>query len=394
VKEHDSRYPPKDIAIVIGQLSYGGAERQCVELATGLAETGMFRPIVFCTSRNVEPNSALLTAAGIEWLSPDEKIRVGFGKLLWLIRSLKKRGCRLVYGMLNIGNVYGGFAARISNISFVASIRTSCREPMMIRIPANMACRWAEVIIANSSSAAQSVLKESKFRRSDVQVINNAVRPIDIDPDQGRKIRHGLKIPLDAIVIGTVANLKPEKRVEFFLGACVQMDRIWMQACDHASHPLHYVWVGEGKTRRLAETIKAAIPFGLASRIHFPGESAEVAAFLAAFNIFVLTSSHEGMPNALLEAMSAGLPCVATDVAGTRDVLDKDGRVGLLANPMDSAAFAEAVINMAGDPIRMKEIGSRARRYVREKYSVSRMISEYSSSFQNVLLNGRHSKNT
>ena len=86
---------------------------------------------------------------------------------------------------------------------------------------------------------------------------------------------------------------------------------------------------------------------GLAPRVRFLGERAGVERLLPGMDVFVLSSREEGIPNALLEAMAAGRPCVATAVGGTPEVL-RDGETGWLVPPADPAALAEALARRAG----------------------------------------------
>jgi glycosyltransferase involved in cell wall biosynthesis len=98
-----------------------------------------------------------------------------------------------------------------------------------------------------------------------------------------------------------------------------------------------------------------------------------------------LTSAYEGMPNALLEAMSAGLPSVATDVPGTRDVLNAAPDIGILADPEHPGRFAESLVALLLDPRRMRVIGENAREYVREHHSLEEMTRRYCEVFRAVL---------
>jgi glycosyltransferase involved in cell wall biosynthesis len=95
-------------------------------------------------------------------------------------------------------------------------------------------------------------------------------------------------------------------------------------------------------------------------------------ALMCAFDIFALTSRYEGLPYAVLEAMALGLPTVATDVAGTRDVV-VSGVTGLLVAPGDSAAVAKALLTLVGDEKQRAAMGERGRTRVADGFTLARM---------------------
>ena len=375
------------VGIVIGQLTHGGAERQCLELARGLRSGGDFEPVVFCTSQATEPYGRLLTECGIEWFAAPAGRRRGFGKLRWLTRSVRNSRCSLLYGMLHTGNVYAGFAARLLRMPFVASIRLAAKPPALFRLASAVAGRTAVAVVANSPSAGRFLETDLRIRHSWVVVIPNAVREVETNLRARAETRRQLGIPSDAVVVGTVANLKAQKRAGFFIDACGHVLDRWPQV--RPNHPCpHFVWLGDGPERQAVDRGLGRIPDGLRARIHFPGASLKIDGYLSAFDLFVLTSAYEGMPNALLEAMSAGLPCVATDVPGTCDVLNAANGIGVLAEANDPRRFAEALLEMLRDFERMKTMGKQARQYVRKHHSLEEMTRQYCSLFREALASG------
>ena len=369
---------------MIGQLSHGGAERQCLELAKGLRDGGVFTPIVFCTSAHTEPYGDLLTKCGIEWYLAPKNCRRGISKLWWLIRYVRRHNCRSIYGVLHSGNAYGGFAARLLRIPFVASIRSATRQRFPVRLASSLACRRAVTVVANSASANASLEADMGVRHTHVAIIPNSVRQIERSSESRDEIRLQVGIPADALVVGTIGNLKAEKRANFFLAVCDRLHALWQQPSVSTAFP-HFIWLGEGTGRAAVTTALAQRPADLRDHIHFPGASMDVDGYLSAFDAFVLTSAYEGMPNALLEAMAAGLPCVATDVPGTCDVLNAAADIGILADAQDPDKFAEQLIALLADLNRMRLLGDNGRNHVREHHSMDQMIKAYTVVFLEAL---------
>ncbi len=131
--------------------------------------------------------------------------------------------------------------------------------------------------------------------------------------------------------------------------------------------------VGDGPERERVEARAAAA--GVAGRLEFVGAVADPRPYYQAAQFAVLASWTEGLPNALLEAMAAGLPVIATDVGGARELV-VDNLSGLLVPPRDPAALAAAIAAIASSPARRREMGALARR-IAERFSWDRCVEEH-----------------
>jgi len=138
-----------------------------------------------------------------------------------------------------------------------------------------------------------------------------------------------LGIPEDAVLVGQIGRLSPEKGPDVFLRAALAA---------HGSAPdVHFVLVGEGPLRADLQELVARL--GLASRVHFAGLRQDMASVYAELDIVVSASRSEAMPLALLEAMSCGLPVVATRVGGVPDLI-QPGLSGWLVGDGDMMRWA------------------------------------------------------
>ncbi|MCL4257257.1 MAG: glycosyltransferase family 4 protein [Anaerolineales bacterium] len=145
-----------------------------------------------------------------------------------------------------------------------------------------------------------------------------------------------------------------------------------------AAHEWTLTIVGDGP--RHAELLAQAGRLGIAERITFAGwkSGAELAAAYAEANLFAYASRHEGMPNALLEAMASGLPAVATRIAGNEELV-AEGETGLLVPSEDAAALRDALAKLIADPALRQRYGSEARRRVQARYSWQTVASQYAA---------------
>lgn len=171
-----STNPAPRIAIVIGQLGHGGAERQVALLAKGMQQHCDFVPVVFCMSDVTEPYSSILSEAGVEWYAAPALSLPRFWRLLWLIRKLSESRYALVYGVLNAGNIYGGASALVHGIPFIGSIRSANDTlPVRYRILSGLFSKRARIVVANSPSCVISLRDVLGVQHERVCIIPNAV---------------------------------------------------------------------------------------------------------------------------------------------------------------------------------------------------------------------------
>ncbi len=175
--------------------------------------------------------------------------------------------------------------------------------------------------------------------------------------------RRALGLEADDVVIGNVANLSSKKDHTTLIDAFARVARTLAGA--------RLVLVGFGPLQSALQ--QHAVTAGLAERVHFLGARDDAADLVAGFDVFVLTSRHEGFGIALLEAMAAGVPCVATAVDAIPELIT-DGDNGLLAPQGDHVAIAEAVVRVLSDRPLAARLAEHGRRTVRTSYSSEAMV--------------------
>jgi glycosyltransferase involved in cell wall biosynthesis len=136
------------------------------------------------------------------------------------------------------------------------------------------------------------------------------------------------------------------------------------------------VIAGDGPLRAALEARAAAL--GLSDRVRFLGHCLDVERVFAALDIFVLSSTSEGLSNTILEAMATGLPVVATRVGGADELVDV-GRTGLLVPPADADALAGALEDLVAQEARRTSMGSAGRHVADERFGVDRMLRDYTN---------------
>ncbi|MGB3556044.1 MAG: glycosyltransferase, partial [Jannaschia sp.] len=143
-----------------------------------------------------------------------------------------------------------------------------------------------------------------------------------------------------------------------------------------------YTLLGDGELR--AELTRKAARLGLTETVRFAGYVADIRPYLNEADIFVIPSLWEGFGLAAVEAMNAGLPVVASDIPGLREVVGDDGTCGILVDPNSAVEIGNAISSLMADPDRRREMGRHARQRART-FDADRMVSDYANLIDTVL---------
>jgi glycosyltransferase involved in cell wall biosynthesis len=188
------------------------------------------------------------------------------------------------------------------------------------------------------------------------------LQPFNIPVDRA-KVRVGLGVPLDIQLIGTVARLSEQKAPSDFINAAAQV---------HANYPhVHFLWVGDGPLENQSRSLVQSL--GLQDVFHFAGFRNDVPAILMSLDCFVLSSHWEGFSLAILEAMAAGLPIIATKVTGASEAI-LDGETGMLVDIGDIPGLAEAMSTLIQDEKLSRNLGSASRKRAQNEFSYTGML--------------------
>jgi glycosyltransferase involved in cell wall biosynthesis len=227
--------------------------------------------------------------------------------------------------------------------------------------------RWANGFIAISNDVETAIVKTIGPVQDRIAIISNGVDMRRYQSSTDRfATRRALGFTEDDILYTVVGTLKEQKGHRYLIEAVTPLI---------ARTPrLHILIVGDGELRGSLEAqVRAA---GIETNIHFLGNRSDVAALLAASNVFVLPSLWEGLPMALIEAMASGLPVIATLVSGSQQVVEQ-GRSGILVPPGEVTPLRQAMEDLLADPERARLLGKAAQRRIEEAYSARRQAEEH-----------------
>jgi len=234
------------------------------------------------------------------------------------------------------------------------------RDPVRRRLD-RLAFLGAGRVWVNSERAACFTSEYFGVPRQHIVAIGQGVDTDRFRPGDREAARRRLGIQ-SGLVLGTVASLKEQKAPGLFLDVAFALLR--------ERPDLTVIHVGEGSLRSAMERRLAAEPHG--QRFRLLGARDDVEQILPAVDVFLLNSLYEGLPNVVLEAMACGLPVVAADIGGCRELV-RVGVSGLLAAPGSPEGFVTACRSLLEHSTQREAMGKEARRLAVEEHSLARM---------------------
>lgn len=355
-----------NLAFFIDDLGIGGTQTWLILLAGALASRG-FNIRVFCMRAiwDAENLRQLGAHAEVEVIG-EARLRVGIG-LFHLARALRTWPAHVVQTALPTSDMIGRTLARLARVPAIfSSVRgRDVDKPEWQRWLDRRTAQWARAVVFNNRDGVPFAMRHEGIREHQVVFIPNGVAIVPARRAV-RDVRQELQTGTAGPVVGTIARLHASKDQESLLQA--------FAALRH-HHPTAVLWIiGEGERRILLE--QEARRLGIADCVRMPGVRHDVRDILEAIDLFVLPSRWEGMPNALMEAMAAGRPAIASAIDGICELMT-DGETGWLIPPGDIEALARTMSEVLTDLDRAARVGRAAAEHIQEHFSIERMADAY-----------------
>jgi glycosyltransferase involved in cell wall biosynthesis len=221
-------------------------------------------------------------------------------------------------------------------------------------------------LVAISVATREALIEYEYLPASKIAVIYNGIAPLTVKDDRKQELITELGIKSGDVVIGTVARLDAVKNQPMMLQAT--------RALIDQGYKVRLLLVGDGPERENLEAITQQL--NLNSAVIFTGFQSQPADYLSLMDIFLLPSFTEGTSMTLLEAMSLGIPTVATRVGGTPEIVE-DKETGLLVESDDLEAFTSAIKNLLDQPAERERMGNAAKVRFDQNFSVAKMVNQY-----------------
>ena len=362
----------KRILHIIPTLDRAGAEKQLTLLASGLPRDEF--DVHVCVLTRDGPLHEELDRAGVPVTVIGKRWRLDPRAFWTLKRYIRRLRPDLVQTWLFAANAYGRAAALACGVKHVIASER-CVDPWknlwQFAIDRHLARRTAR-IVANSESVRDFYVRHG-LPADRFVVIPNGVPPASASHLTREQLLDQLGLPPGSRLVGVVGRLWMQKRVK---------DAIWItDMIKVARDDVHLLILGDGPQRERLHKYRDQIL--IRDKVHFLGHRNDVPDLMPHFDVLLSTSGYEGQSNAILEAMAAGRPVVATDIPGTRDLV-VEGQTGYLVPVGDRAALARHVHRLVDDANLARQLGEAGRRVV-EEFGVEKMIGRYAALYREVL---------
>jgi glycosyltransferase involved in cell wall biosynthesis len=366
--------PKTHSLIAQGLFSYqiGGSERVGAELAMEFHRRG-HQVICFAFYDTDGPIRRELEAAGIECVDLNYETRLNpLRRLTYPIemyRFLRKRGVDALLVHHATALILCGPAARLARTPRVVMTEHAIhqlRERPNYRRSAIRYCRYADVITAVDPGIAAYFRDEMRVPAARIRYIANGVRARTATPDQRAAIRAACGLAPGHFAFLFVGRLQPVKDVGTLLRAFALLP-------GPARERARLLIAGDGPERAALEAL--AISLEIQSQVRFLGPRGDVPELLTAADAFIMTSTTEGQPMALIEAMAARLPCIATSVGGIPVMLDNGA--GILTPPSSPGESAAAMTRMMESSEVRAACVTAAMHRIEARHSLERVVDAY-----------------
>jgi len=374
---------------LFSRLNVGGPAIHVILLTAGLKARGYTTCLAVGKESAREGNLLdLATAKGVECLQlvalgrdirPLSDARAFWG--LW--RILRQFRPHVVHTHTAKAGVLGRIAARLAGVPVVVHtyhghVLRSYFGPLRNALFRGLerALGWtSDALVAVSESVRDDLVGLGVADAAKIRVIPLGLELTGLTgvlPRGRLRSESGVADPVP--LIGIVGRLAPIKDLPTFLAAALLVRRSVPEA--------RFAIVGDGEERSALEV--AARQLGLTGAVHFHGWHRDMAAVYGDLDVVVNCSRNEGTPVALIEALAAGRPVVATRVGGTPDLLGR-GDYGLLVPPGDPAALAAAIVGLLQSPDAARACAARGRAYVLRHHSAERLVDDVDQLYRQLL---------
>jgi len=348
----------------------GGAETVFLELASNL-DRARFRSIALLPPGSWLPQQ--LEDRKIPAVIARSKVWYDLHLPKVMSHLVKKEKVDLIHAHLPDQNFYSCLVGRWTGCKVVVTYHGAPQPPasagMRGAIKSWVVRRNASAIVVVSDYLRQ-MFADSGYPAAVMTRIYNGINMGSYSSRSNAPLRKELGLAEDAKLVGMVANLRRPKGYEYFVRAARQItDRI---------PETRFISVGEKDTVIAGELTDLIHQLGLEGKFFFLGFRSDIPAILKGLDVFVLSSTDEGLSIATIEAMAAGRPVVVTRSGGPEEIV-KDGQTGFLVPPANAEALAERVCDVLGDPQLASSLGESAREDVHKRFDLSNMIREYES---------------
>lgn len=360
---------------LVWNLIRGGTEGQCARTALALAHDGWVQRVGVSRREGFFLDDVERACRPVFVLEIEHLLRAKtWNEVRRLARFIRGQRISLIHAWDADAAIFGAAASVLARVPLI----TSRRDLGEIYAPRKLALmrladRRARAVVVNAQAIADAPAC-THIRRDKLRIISNILDLTEFDQRAQSPVQAPPSLPAGRR-IAMVARLDPEKDVGTLLRAVPDVANVYPDA--------RFIIVGDGRERGALEGL--AKELHISEQVTFLGECNEVPALLTQCAIGALVPNrNEGLSNTILEYMAAGLPVVATDCGGNRELVENN-RTGFIVPPGDASALAEKIKGLLADPGTAKRYGQTGRAVVESKHQPRAVANQFAALYRNVL---------
>lgn len=358
------------ICLIIPTLVKGGAEKQLTLLASGLDRSRFECHVVVLTHSG--PYEAELRESGIEVHVIGKRGKFDPTAYWRLARKLKELRPDIVHSWLFAANSYGRMAARRTGVPVIIAGERSVdpwKQWWNFAVDRYLQ-KFTDKIVTNTSAVAD-FYSQHGIAADRFTVIPNAVLPPTEPPLTREQVFERLKLPPKGLLVGAVGRLWKQKGYR---------ELIWSgELLRVALRDVCVVIIGDGPDRD--QLLHYRDQVGADEAVRFVGHRDDASQLMSGFDLLWNGSLYEGQSNTILEAMARGVPVVASDIPGTRDLVIHD-QTGLLYPLADVGTLTRISNQLLREPERRMAMGLAAKQRIAEHFSLAQMIERHQQLYE------------
>lgn len=289
-------------------------------------------------------------------------------KLRAVARYVKEHDIQLIHAHLPWAGILARLVGKVTGVPVVYTEHNKQeRYHFLTRVMNLRTLGLASSLVAVSRDVEESIRKHKPGLSVPLEVVLNGVNTDHFRAGivDGQPVRDRFGIPAGVPVIGTVAVFRFQKRLDLWLEVAKQIREQLPEA--------RFILVGDGPLKAELEQVVARL--GVEGYVHFAGLQTEIRPYLAAFDVFMISSIFEGLPVAMLESMAFGCPVVSTDAGGIKEVI-RSGKDGLLCSIDEPMQLASLAVDVLTHPEKAVQLRTQGRRRIEESFSMDKMVRE------------------
>lgn len=365
------------VLYLLDTTNVGGIEALSLDVCRNAAAAGI--EMTFVTSKGGELEEKF-RSSGVDFIRLERRMPLDLRLVRELRKLIKTKGINVLHAHQAVDGMHGFIASRGTTASVVLSHHGfihDAKNRMAIKF---LMPRVARNLFVSEGLRAwyQSAMRLNSGLRS--TVLYNGIDEARL-AYSGPSLRDSIGVPDDAFVFGMIANFYVDPRKDQ-----IALVRAFVSFAH--SHPLiHLVLIGsieDGAEQKFAECVRLAKESGLEDRVHFLGRRNDISGILSAMDVFVLSSLHEGMGIAAVEAMLVKKPCIVSDIPPLREVSD-DGHAAVIFETGNPKTLADVMRRLAQSESERSLLSERGYRFAHENFSIEAHLKNLSRIYNDVV---------